>query len=315
MEEVKCYIPKTLKEALEIKAAHDVIPLAGGSDLMVAHKKTIGLVPEFEKPVMIIRNLSELKGISVNDKGECVIGAGCTAAEIAADERCPWHLRQAASRMGAIGLRNSATVAGNIANASPKGDTPGPLYLLDARVRIASLRGEREEKVSDFIVKFREIDLKQDELITQIIVPLSEDDFDYIFWHKVGTRKANAISKITVSQAIRFADDGKTVADYRLSATATGAMTNRSRNVENLLIGKEICDKTIEDVVNGFDAVISPRAMPEFRREATRRMIRRFLSEAARRPQNKVIDTYDDYHVTGQPEPRECRHKKGACHG
>ena len=304
MEEVKCYIPKTLKEALEIKANVDVLPLAGGSDLMVANKRTVGVAPEFEKPVMIIRNIPELKGISVNEEGECCIGAGCTSAEIAENPLCPWHLRQAASRMGAIGLRNSATIAGNIANASPKGDTPGPLYLLDARVKLSSLRGEREELVSDFIVKFRTIDLQPDELITQVIVPYSEDDFDYIFWHKVGTRKANAISKLTVSQALKFASYGKTVADYRLSATATGAKTNRSRDVENLIIGKEITCETIEAVVNGFDQVISPRAMPEFRREATRRMIRRFLSEAAKRPEGKVIDTYEGYHVTGQPIPR-----------
>ena len=304
MEELKCYMPKTLREALEIMSKVNVIPLAGGSDLMVSHKRTIGLTPVFEKPVMIIRNLPELKRIYINDKGECCIGAGCTSEQIAQSTLCPWHLRQAASRMGAVGLRNSATIAGNIANASPKGDTPGPLYLLDARVKLSSVRGDREILVSDFIVKFRTIDLQSDELITEIIVPCSEDDFDYIFWHKVGTRKANAISKITVSQALKFESDGKTVKDYRLSATATGAKTNRSRDVENLIIGKEICDSTVEAVVSGFDQVISPRAMPEFRREATRRMIRRFLTEAAKHPKCKVIDTYDGYHMTGAPIPR-----------
>lgn len=304
MEELKCYMPKTLKEALEIKSKVDVLPLAGGSDLMVSHKRTIGLTPVFEMPVMIIRNLPELKKIYVNEKGECCIGAGCTSEQIAESTLCPWHLRQAASRMGAVGLRNSATIAGNIANASPKGDTPGPLYLLDARVKLSSVRGDRELLVSDFIVKFRSIDLMRDELITEIIVPYSEDDFDYIFWHKVGTRKANAISKITVSQAIKFESDGNAVKDYRLSATATGAKTNRSRDVENLIIGKEICDSTVEAVVAGFDKVISPRAMPEFRREATRRMIRRFLTEAAKHPTSKVIDTYDGYHMTGAPIPR-----------
>jgi len=303
MEELKCYMPKTLKEALEIKAKVDVIPLAGGSDLMVSHKRTMGLTPVFEKPVMIIRNLPELKRIYRNDKGECCIGAGCTREEIAENTLCPWHLRQAASRMGAIGLRNSATIAGNIANASPKGDTPGPLYLLDARVKLSSVRGDREELVSDFIVKFRQIDLQPDELITEIIVPYSEDDFDYIFWHKVGTRKANAISKITVSQAIKLNKDD-TVADYRLSATATGAKTNRSRDVENLIIGKKITPELTEQVIEAFDKVISPRAMPEFRREATRRMIRRFLSESAKRPKCKVIDTYESYSVTGAPKPR-----------
>ena len=304
MEEVRCYIPKTLKEALEIKAKNDVIVLAGGSDLMVSHKRTLGLTPVFEKPVMIIRNLEELKQIKINDKGECCIGAACTAAQIAESTICPWHLRQAASRMGAVGLRNSATIAGNIANASPKGDTPGPLYLLDARVKLQSVSGEREELVSDFIVKFREIDLRPDELITEIIIPLSEDDFDYIFWHKVGTRKANAISKITLSQAIRFEKDKETVRDFRLSATSTGAKTNRSREVESILIGKKITDEIIEEVIAAFDKVISPRAMPEFRREATRRMIRRFLTEAARHPENKVIDTYEGYLMPGAPEPR-----------
>ncbi|MBO4717632.1 MAG: FAD binding domain-containing protein [Spirochaetales bacterium] len=305
MEEVRCYIPKTLKEALEIKAKNDVMVLAGGSDLMVSHKRTLGLTPVFEKPVMIIRNLEELKQIKINDKGECCIGAACTAAQIAESTICPWHLRQAASRMGAVGLRNSATIAGNIANASPKGDTPGPLYLLDARVKLQSASGEREELVSDFIVKFREIDLRPDELITEIIIPLSEDDFDYIFWHKVGTRKANAISKITLSQAIRFEKDKETVRDFRLSATSTGAKTNRSRDVESILIGRKITDEIIEEVIAAFDKVISPRAMPEFRREATRRMIRRFLTEAAKHPENKVIDTYDGYYMPGAPKPRE----------
>ena len=159
--------------------------------------------------------------------------------------------------------------------------------------------------MSDFIVKFREIDLKSDELITEIICPLSEDDFDYIFWHKVGTRKANAISKITLSQAIKFDKDGETVKDYRLSATSTGAKTNRSRDVESLIIGKKLTEKTIEEVIEAFDKVISPRAMPEFRREATRRMIRRFLTEAQKHPKNKVIDTYDGYYMPGAPVPRK----------
>lgn len=303
MEEMMCYIPGSLDEALEIKSKHDVVVLAGGSDLMVSNKRTLGLTPRFDKPVMIVRNLPELKRIYLNEKGECCIGAGCTSAQIAESTMCPWHLRQAASRMGAVALRNSATIGGNIANASPKGDTPGPLYLLDARVKLRSVSGEREILVSDFIVKFRTIDLRPDEMITEVIVPYSEDDFDYIFWHKVGTRKANAISKITLSQAIRFNDDG-TVADYRVSATATGAKTNRSRDVESLVIGKRLTPQLIEDVVAGFDGVISPRAMPEFRREATRRMIRRFLSVAETHPADKVIDTYDGYHVTGQPEPR-----------
>lgn len=302
MEEKNCYLPETLAQALEIKSRVNAIVLAGGSDLMVSHKRTIGLTPVFDRPVMIIRNLPELRNIRINEKGECCIGAACTSAEIAESKLVPWHIRQAANRMGAIGLRNSATIGGNIANASPKGDTPGPLYLLDARVKLQSLHSEREVLVSDFIIKFKTLDLRDDEIITEVIVPYSEKDFDYVFWHKVGTRKANAISKITVSMALKFnADD--TVRDFRLSATATGSKTNRSRDVENIVIGKKIDTALTEKVIEEFDKVISPRAMPEFRREATRRMIRRFLSQCAVHPENKVIETYDGYHMPGTIEP------------
>lgn len=300
MEKITCYIPKTLDEALRIRSEVSCITLAGGSDLYVSHKKTVGLTPEFEKPVMIIRNLPELQNIHLNEDGEVCIGSCCTSAQIAESPLCPWHLRMAASRMGAVGLRNSATIGGNIANASPKGDTPGALYLLDAKVVLSSVRGERTMPVSSFIRGFRDIDLEDDEIITQIIVPFSEKDFDYVFWHKVGTRKANAISKITLSQAIRF--DGEIVADYRLSATSTGQKTNRSREVESIIIGKKLDDKLIEDVIEAFDKVISPRAMPLFRRESTRRMIRRFLTCASKRPCGKIIYTYDGYHMPGQIE-------------
>ncbi len=307
MEEVTCYIPRTLDEALEILSKDDCTILAGGSDLMVSHKRTIGVDPRFSKSVMIIRNLPEIRKI-YTEGGECHIGAASTSSEIAENPLVPWHLRQAASRMGAVALRNSATIAGNIANASPKGDTPGPLYLLDARVKIRSAKESREEPVSDFIVKFREIDLKPGEMITEVVVPLSEDDFDYVFWHKVGTRKANAISKVTVSMALKFEDGGSVVRDFRVSATATGSKTNRSRDVENIIIGKEISEDLIEEVAEAFDGIISPRAMPEFRRETCRRCIRRFLSEAERRraagDRRKMIDTYDGYHMPGAPEVR-----------
>ena len=63
MAEVKCYIPKTLEEALAIRKATGAIPLAGGTDLMVQHYEGSGLSPVFKKPIMIITNLCELKGI------------------------------------------------------------------------------------------------------------------------------------------------------------------------------------------------------------------------------------------------------------
>lgn len=276
---VNCYTPSTLKEALQIRKAGSPIILAGGSDLMVSAFRGIGITPEFSKDVMIIRSLPELTGIKKNEDGELEIGACTVSREIASSELVPWILRQAAGKMGAIGLRNSATIGGNVANASPKGDTPGPLYLLDARVRVRSVYGMREVPIEEFVLALKKVDLRDDEIITHIIIPYSDDDFDNFFYHKIGRRRANAISKLTFTSAIKF-DDNDRVSDFRLATTACGVKTNRSRDVEKILIGKKRSEilENAETVVSGFDALLTPRAMPEYRKSATSNMIRDFLS-------------------------------------
>ena len=75
MEEVKCYMPQSLAEALQIRKETGAQPLAGGSDLMVANSRGAGIVPGFKKPILIISNLPELKGIRRLDDGTVEIGA------------------------------------------------------------------------------------------------------------------------------------------------------------------------------------------------------------------------------------------------
>ena len=82
MEEVKCYMPQTLAEALQIRKETGAQPLAGGSDLMVANSRGAGIVPGFKKPILIISNLPELKGIRRLDDGTVEIGALSTSWEI-----------------------------------------------------------------------------------------------------------------------------------------------------------------------------------------------------------------------------------------
>lgn len=280
---VNTFIPHSLKEALEVRKNNDCIIMAGGSDLMVSAFRATGVTPYFAKDVMIIRSLDELRGISKNAKGQLEIKACTTSREIASNPLVPWVLRQAAGKMGAIGLRNSATIGGNIANASPKGDTPGPLYLLDTQVVVESLeRGERAIPISEFILKLKTVALEKDEIITKVIIPLGDDDFDAFFYHKIGRRHANAISKLTLTGAIKFSLD-ETVDDFRVATTACGVKTNRSREVESLLIGHKKSDipRLIDDVTSAFDTLLTPRAMPEYRKQSTKNMIEDFLLKVA----------------------------------
>ncbi len=275
MAEVKCFIPQTLEEALEIRKAYHPIPLAGGSDLMVAGSRGAGVTPAFKGDVMLIGNLSELKGIRENADGSVEIGAATTSAEIAASPLVHPLLRDAASRMGAIALRNSATIGGNIGNASPKGDMPQPLILLDAEVVLTSKDGERRMLVDDYIIATKKTAIRDDELITKVIIP--KHDFTHIFFRKIGMRRANAISKLTLSAAA-IVKDG-VVVDFRASSGAAGPKVARSRKAEELLIGKKVTElaQVKDSFLDAWNEVISPHAMPEYRRNTTRRMLSYFI--------------------------------------
>ena len=278
MEKVKCFIPETLEEALRIRKETGATILAGGSDLMVSNSMGAGITPAFRGDVMIITGLKELKGIT--ETADTVeIGALTTSAEIAESPIAPELLKDAASRMGAIALRNSATIGGNIANASPKGDMPQPLILMDAEVVLKSLDGERRVLVDDFIIAHKKTELRDDEIITGIVIP--KPQFTHIFYRKIGMRRANAISKLTLSAAATVRDG--VLADFRASSGAAGPKVARSRKAEDILIGRKLEELSAckEEFLDAWNGVISPHAMPEYRRNTTRRMLAFFIDALA----------------------------------
>jgi len=288
MEQVKCYIPETLSEALQLRKETGAQLLAGGSDLMVSNSRGAGIVPAFKGDVLMISNMKELKGIRQLEDGSVEIGALSTSYEIASCELVHPLLRDAASRMGAIALRNSATIGGNIGNASPKGDMPQPLILLNARVILQSVDSTRELLVDEFIRGSKKTALNPDEIITKVILP--PQSFTHIFFRKIGMRRSNAISKLTLSAAAEIRD-GRVV-DFRASSGAAGPKVARSRAVEEQLIGcsvDELPAKKNEFLDKWVNEVIAPHAMPEYRKNSTRRMLEYFIDAlAAGHPEGRV---------------------------
>lgn len=284
----RCFVPSSLREALEIRKEYGAHPLAGGSDLMVQYKAGLGITLEFPFPVMIITKLEELKGISKKEDGSVEIMALSTPSEIADCPFMPFHVKSAASRMGAIALRNSATIGGNIGNASPKGDLPQPLILLDALVVLTSADGERTVLLDDFIKGSKKTDLRDDEIITKIIIP--PVGYTYAYYRKIGTRKANAISKLSLSALMKI-EDGL-VSDFRAASGAAGPKVIRSRESEEILKGHRIdeIESLIPAFLESWNNAISPHAMPEYRRNTTKRMLEHFITEALAMPECEIID-------------------------
>ena len=253
---VNPFRPATLPEALEIRGKTGALPFAGGTDLMVKYRAKNGMPPTMEGPLMFVDSLSELRtvrfsgasldiGASVplavvaDDPGErAAYAASGTQADAAALTAIPELLRAASADLGAPALRPRATMAGNVANASPAGDTVAALYALDAAVVLTSTAGERIVPINEFITGPGKTILKADELITAIRIPGPLPVWSY--WRKVGTRRANALTKVSAAASVRV--EAGRITGFALAFGAVGPIVVRSPDAEALLIGKSAAD-------------------------------------------------------------------------
>ena len=130
--------------------------------------------------------------------------------------------------------------------------------------------------LDDFILGSKKTALGDDEIIKSIVIP--DYDFTYLFYRKIGMRKANAISKLSLSVAA-VVKDGE-ILDFRAASGAAGPRVIRSRDAENLLKGHktEEIPEIQESFLDSWNNAISPHAMPLYRRNTTRRMLSYFLS-------------------------------------
>lgn len=284
-----CYLPHDMAEALRIRKETGARPIAGGTDLMVSYRRGTGVVPRFPWPVMIVSQLDELKGVTVTDEG-VAIGAGATCHDIEVSELIPYQVRKAAGLMGAQSLRNLATIGGNICNASPKGDLPVPLIMLDAWVELVSATGSRRMLLDEFIMGPKQTALRDDELLTRVVIPIPDIPFTYLWYRKIGTRRANAISKLSLSAAATVSDEG-TLVDFRSASGAAGPKVARNRDVERMIIGLPVerLKGSLSLLLDAYDGILSPQAMPQYRRSSTRRMLEFFLTTVSARPPETII--------------------------
>jgi len=192
MHEVKYIRPRSLADAVQIyRTTPGCRPLAGGTDLMVMlHARTLRPEP---RAVLDLWSLAELKGVRrVQDMVE--IGAAEPYTGIIASREVQQHLAAlaaAARTIGAAQIQNRGTLGGNLANASPAGDTLPVLLAYDAVI----VTDRRAIPIDQFFVAYRKTALQADELITAVRFPIGRQ----VAFRKVGTRAAQAISKIVMA--------------------------------------------------------------------------------------------------------------------
>jgi xanthine dehydrogenase FAD-binding subunit len=278
MEEA--FRPKTLREAEIIIKATGAVPIAGGTDLMVRHRRRGGLTPRFDHPLIFLAHLEELSTVKTDAKN-IRVGSCCTYSTLLADERVPAVLRLCIRNIASPAIRNRGTVGGNVCNASPAGDTLPILYALGSLVVLSSTDGERSFPIEEFITGPGTTVRKDDEILTEIIVP--KQLLPISFYRKVGTRRYNSLSKVSfVGLANR---EGQTVTDIRAAFGAAAPTVVRSRAVEEQMEGKTIGEiqTILPTVCERYSRLLSPiddqRSTKRYREAVAVKLLCLFLEQ------------------------------------
>lgn len=256
-------------------------PVAGGTDLMVALAGELGEPPA---RVVDLWGIEALRGIAV--EGDAVVlGALTTYTEIRRSRVCREHLPglvEAAGTIGAAQIQNRGTLGGNAANASPAGDTLPILLAMDARLVVGSVRGERTVPATSFWTAYRQTALAPDELIVRIRIPFAADR--EVRFRKVGTRRAQSISKVVMAVAWRDGAAGAAWRSVRVALGSVAATPIRAAATERILEGRrptpETADLAAETLAGELHPIDDVRSTAEYRRLVAARVLHRIIREA-----------------------------------
>ncbi len=278
-EKVEAVRPRTLLEALDYRARTKALPFAGGTDLMVRRRGYTGTDPDFTEPVLFLDGVQELKEIK-NDGGVLTVGAGVTLSELLSRTDLPLLLlRRGVALIAAPGLRNRATLAGNICNASPAADSLPPLYVHNAEVVLTGAEGERTLTLPDFIIGPGKTVMKDDELLTSVRIPLLSEG--HIYYRKVGTRKANALSKLSAAGFVCL--EGGIIRDFRFALGAVAPVVIRLGEVERSVTGKATSELNQDELLKAAAPAIRPindqRSTAGYRRQVALNCLKEFLEQ------------------------------------
>ena len=277
-------IATSIDEACASLAAHpDALVLAGGTDLMVEVNRGVRTIGH----VVAVDRIPELRGWSLEgDRADVLrLGAGTTCTDLtepALASLVP-ALAQAARTVGSPQIRNTATLGGNLATASPAGDTLPVLAALDAEIELQSAGGARRLPLDEFVTGVKANALIPGELITVIRVPVLEGPQEFL---KVGTRNAMVIA--VTSLALVVDRPGRnvrvalgSVAPVPLRAVEAEVLVAERLDFENMASpDSDLVDRFADLVADAARPIDDHRSSAAYRRHAVRVLARRAILRA-----------------------------------
>ena len=273
------FVPNSLASAIQLKSDHpEATIVAGCTEIGVwlnkAHR-------DFNVGISL-NEISELKEIQANED-TLHIGAGASLSDVwgVLVDEYP-ELDEMFYRFASPPVRNAATVAGNLANASPIGDLPPVLIALDANVELLSERGSRELPAEQFISDYRKSVLAPDEIIRSVKIPRRPSNL-VLRAYKISRRFEQDISAVSAVFAYRM--NGGLIQNARVAMGGVAATPLRLADCETALKGERLTTEVPPAAIEAMQASIRPltdvRASEQYRRQIAINLIRRFHVEIA----------------------------------
>ncbi|HEV7745881.1 MAG TPA: xanthine dehydrogenase family protein subunit M [Pyrinomonadaceae bacterium] len=272
--------PGSLPDALAVLAREPGVwqPFAGGTDLMVLLEAD--KLPH--KNYLNIWNLAGLRGIQDSPE-QITLGALTTYTDVQSHpilrDEFPM-LCKAASETGGLAIQNRGTLGGNIVNASPAADSPPALLAYNAELELLSVRGSRWIPYQSFHVGYKQTIMQPDELLSRIRLPRLWPDLQH-YYRKVGTRKAQAISKVCLAATARIS--AGTIDLIRIALGSVAPIPLRCRKTEAVLQGAVLDENTIAKALTEMSGEITPiddiRSTRDYRLKVSLNVLEDFLRQ------------------------------------
>ncbi|MCX6231324.1 MAG: xanthine dehydrogenase small subunit [Bacteroidetes bacterium] len=271
-------LPKNLNDALEMRKKYpDATIICGATDTALRQTKKGEIIPQ----IIDLSHVRELKNLEFTENA-VIIGASLELEKIKSgiENKMP-AFYSILKVFGSLQIRNTATLGGNIASASPIGDTLPYLFASKAIIKLQSHSTKRNIPIEDFIVSYRKTAILPDEIIVAVEIPLLSK-YEIIKSYKISTRKDLDISTVSACFRLQLTKDNE-VEDITIVYGGMSAQTQRAKQTEGFITGKKWNRKTIETAMeklyNEFNPISDARSDAEFRKLAARNLLMKFWSE------------------------------------
>jgi xanthine dehydrogenase small subunit len=272
------FAPRTLEELARLRAEHPAaLLLAGSTDVGLWVTKQMRDLGD----IIYLGHVPELKNVAETG-GMIEIGAGVSLDDAyrAVCRHYSAELSELWQRFASLPIRNAGTLGGNVANGSPIGDSMPWLIALGSRLVLASSQGERELALEDFYLGYQQKDLRPDEFVRALRVPLPRPDVRFRTY-KLAKRFDQDIS--AVCAAFAFELDGGVIRSARIAFGGMAATPKRAAAAEALLAGRHWTEDTLREAMDALAHDYAPltdmRASNAYRMQAARNLLRRFWFE------------------------------------